>query len=346
MYTVDERDEVIELTDIPQSETGAPLPWVFADEDAGAVAFYVQNSPPVWDGTSVELITQHPAEPWVIVVFDPCYALMLGPPNDEAFSGHPLAHRGLQPYGAYFVRRSSWLRQLERMNALHSQHSPERFLRGKHHFILSFHDSTFECIARGYRVVRGADPLAHAVAEMESLLHKSGAEQSAEYSPPADRRASQRGLDLRKPVAAAGTIPRPTQSKRGWVTPGPAESQQGGLRVSVRERKGIVVLDLTAGPDVLSWGNFESQLNELLRASRKSIIVNLGNVTRIYALGVAALAQAFERARAEGAVIKLSNPSKGVQQALELTGVTASVEIYEDEDKAVASFENNRGTPR
>jgi anti-anti-sigma factor len=157
-----------------------------------------------------------------------------------------------------------------------------------------------------------------------------------------DRRASQRGLDFRKPVAAADTTPRRTQSTRGWVTPGPAESQQGGLRVSVRERNGIVVLDLTAGPDVLDWGNFENQLNELLRDSRKSIIVHLGNVTRIYALGVAALAQAFDRARVEGAVIKLSNPSKGVRQALELTGITASVEIYEDEDKAVASFENNR----
>jgi hypothetical protein len=34
------------------------------------------------------------------------------------------------------------------MNSVHYRHDPERF-RVLNHYILSFHDSTFECVAEG-----------------------------------------------------------------------------------------------------------------------------------------------------------------------------------------------------
>jgi hypothetical protein len=70
-------------------------------------------------------------------------------PNDEAFSGYPLADRGLMPYGAYRIERSSWVRRLERMNRVHENHRAERFDRLTH-FVLTFHDSTFECVAERF----------------------------------------------------------------------------------------------------------------------------------------------------------------------------------------------------
>jgi hypothetical protein len=48
-------------------------------------------------------------QPWAIVTFD-SYAHMFGPPNDEAFPGHPLAERGLTPYAFFVIQNSSWLR--------------------------------------------------------------------------------------------------------------------------------------------------------------------------------------------------------------------------------------------
>jgi hypothetical protein len=86
-----------------------------------------------------------------VVTFSQVYAHMFGPPNDEAFSGHPLASRGLTPYAAFEVEQSSWLRALQRMNSVHPYHRPEQFAQYKH-FILSFHDSTFECIAASFEV--------------------------------------------------------------------------------------------------------------------------------------------------------------------------------------------------
>ncbi len=188
MYSVDERDEVIELGDLPQSSVGAPLPTVVANEQSTAVAFYLQNTPAGWDGSWVDVITEESDEPWAIVVFDECYAQIFGPPNDEVFSSHPLASRGLAPYGSYFIRDSSWLRQLERRNSIHRQHDPAAFMRRSHHFVLTFHDSTFECIAANYRVVAGVGPLTQAVAQMYPLvLGRTGERPQADYSPPPRR---------------------------------------------------------------------------------------------------------------------------------------------------------------
>lgn len=173
MYTVDEQDRVIPINDIPQSSIGAPIPLVLSDEFITVVAFYLQDSPEDWDGTSIRIISpETEGEPLALVRFSPCYASMFGPPNDEAFIGHPLANRGLRPYGAFVIENSSWLRQLERMNSIHTSHNPERFLARKH-YVLSFHDSTFECIANSYIVETHESSIREIVYRMTELLDRN-----------------------------------------------------------------------------------------------------------------------------------------------------------------------------
>ena len=94
---------------------------------------------------------------------------MFGPPNDEAFVGHPLASRGLGPYRAYRIERSSWLRRLERMNSVHPYHDPERFWTLTH-FVFAFHDSTFECIAQSFSIEVVPGPLSVASEHARQLL--------------------------------------------------------------------------------------------------------------------------------------------------------------------------------
>ena len=130
MYSVDERDEVVALEGVPVPDAGAPAPRLAADEHEARVTYFVRgrdNDP-------------------VTVTFAGLYALAFGPPNDEAFGAHPLADRGLGPYGAFEVRDSSWVRALERLNRVHPAHRPEAFDRLRH-FVVAFHDTTFECVA-------------------------------------------------------------------------------------------------------------------------------------------------------------------------------------------------------
>jgi hypothetical protein len=170
MYSVDAQDRVIELTGVPQSDVGAPSPIVLGDERVTLLAYTVQSEPLPDDGrvlTDADLDMF--VEEMAIVEFQRCKSRMFGPPNDEAFAGHPLANRGLHPYGAFEIENSSWIRQLEQMDSVHSAHRGGWLLRLKH-FVFAFHDSTFECVASGFTISRRRGSLESLFSEMRRRL--------------------------------------------------------------------------------------------------------------------------------------------------------------------------------
>jgi len=167
---MDDRDRIVELEGFPQSSVGAPCPMIVCDEFVTVVAFYLEEGGPNWDGKTVRVVGPgSTGEMIAIVRFDLCYSSLFGPPNDEAFSGHPLASRGLGPYSAVMVENSSWVRALERMNAVHPYHRPDAFAKWKH-FILSFHDSVFECVANGFTIETCKGSINSVVPRMAELL--------------------------------------------------------------------------------------------------------------------------------------------------------------------------------
>lgn len=152
MYSIDRRDRVLELSDVPRPDSGAPLPTLVSNEDRLLLAYIVADPAPDWDGSDAKVLSMTTEDlPIAFVSFKEPYAHMFGPPNDEAFAGHPLARRGLRPYAVFEVQNSSWIRRLERMNAVHPHHRAELFAHYRH-FIFAFHDSMFECIADGYEI--------------------------------------------------------------------------------------------------------------------------------------------------------------------------------------------------
>ncbi len=136
MYLIDDRDEVSKLDGLPLPSAGAPMPRLLAN-DIGLVLAY-ETAP---DGPHI-----------AVVKFIRPRAHYFGPPNDEGLTGHPLALRGLEPYGLFEIRHSSWIRAQERMNRVHPGHDAQRF-EALMHFVLTFHDRTFECIAEGVGLV-------------------------------------------------------------------------------------------------------------------------------------------------------------------------------------------------
>lgn len=88
----------------------------------------------------------HPAGT-AFVRFPMCLATKFGHPNDEALPGHPL-YSMMQGYGIYEVIDSTWVDELTRLNQVRfPQTDPGRWKSTYHHFIFTFHDSTFECLA-------------------------------------------------------------------------------------------------------------------------------------------------------------------------------------------------------
>jgi hypothetical protein len=173
MYSVDEKDRVVPIENIPQSSVGAPIPVVLSDESVTVVAFYLQDTLDDWDGSTIRIVSSETeGEPLALIRFSFCYASMFGPPNDEAFNGHPLADRSLRPYGAFVIENSSWIRQLEQMNSVHPYHKSERFWARKH-YVLSFHDSTFECVADGYTIELHHSSIKGILPRMMELLDRN-----------------------------------------------------------------------------------------------------------------------------------------------------------------------------
>jgi hypothetical protein len=57
MYTIDSRDTVVELKNAPQSDIGAPLPFVWADDYRLILAYLVSEPDPNWDGTYANVVS-------------------------------------------------------------------------------------------------------------------------------------------------------------------------------------------------------------------------------------------------------------------------------------------------
>ncbi len=157
MYSVDQKDAVVPLNDVPRPDTIAPRPAISAAEHFIAVAYYAVG----------------PGDAVALVVFD-SYAHVLGPPNDEGLEGHPLYGRGLDCHNCFEVRGSSWIRCFERMNRVHMSHDSAQFGRYRH-FIITFQDSTFECIAERYLVSMQTGSPAEVVRHASALSGQAGA---------------------------------------------------------------------------------------------------------------------------------------------------------------------------
>lgn len=90
---IDERDRVVPLKQVPSPNTSAPSPILLSSEDSIVVNYE-------------SVIKNIPLSVFVQALSH--YAVLFGPPNTEEYLRHPLASRGLAPFGAYLIEESSW----------------------------------------------------------------------------------------------------------------------------------------------------------------------------------------------------------------------------------------------
>lgn len=132
---------------------GAPLPHVLANDWCVFVIFYVAVTDPNWDGTYVKVVQpdDRTTETLAVVEFQRPECIKFGSPNDEVFHGHPLYGKGMEPYRAQIIENSKWISEIEAINKVHDNYDSEHWRKLKH-YVLWFHDTTFECLARRYEV--------------------------------------------------------------------------------------------------------------------------------------------------------------------------------------------------
>jgi hypothetical protein len=127
------QDNVVLLDSVPKPVPGSTEPSVVASERQVAIVYRIAE---------IDFERYGPFddedEPFCLVLFLWAAFHRLGPPNDEGLAAHPLAAVGLKWYRAQEVLNSSFIASSWK---LASWHHPRR------HFVLTFQDSTFECVA-------------------------------------------------------------------------------------------------------------------------------------------------------------------------------------------------------
>ena len=134
-------------------DAGCPLPHLLCNDYKALLTFILRDTKPVANGSSIEMVvpTDEKALPLALVEFTPCFIAKLGSPNDEVFHGHPLQGKGLDGYTAQKVVNSRWLAEIEAINKVHHYYDPSLW-RDRIHYVFWFHDTTFECIAKSFKI--------------------------------------------------------------------------------------------------------------------------------------------------------------------------------------------------
>ena len=83
-----------------------------------------------------------------LVEFALCTITKFGYPNDEARWG--IARYQVTSYAIYEVKNSEWIPEIVRLNRYHFPDTPDDTTT--RHFLIAFHDSTFECLADDIKI--------------------------------------------------------------------------------------------------------------------------------------------------------------------------------------------------
>jgi hypothetical protein len=134
-FDVIQHDKAVQLDSVPSP---ASEPFLVATERRVALAYRIADRDfdlygPFGDGD----------EPFCVVLFSEADFHRLGPPGAEEIEVHPLSSQGLRSNSGHEVMNSSLVAEGWEVAA---EHMPLR------HFVWTFQDTTFECVAADYTV--------------------------------------------------------------------------------------------------------------------------------------------------------------------------------------------------
>lgn len=134
-----QEDQVVLLDSVPQPAADAADPFIVSS------ARRVILSYPIAEADFDRFGPFDPDDdPFCTVLFPDAVFHRLGPPGDADLEVHPLAAQGLTPYSVHEVTNSSLVAEI---SAVGTSATAQR------HFVITFGESTFECVASDYTVV-------------------------------------------------------------------------------------------------------------------------------------------------------------------------------------------------
>ena len=128
------------LADVPEPEMGAPLPMVLSDEYRLSICYNQAKASSYQNKIITNADIAGELDIVAILRFQGPSIWKFGDPDENGQPFHPLADLGLMDFYAFEVKNSNW-----------AHRSMTGTFTNKH-FIILFHDNTFEILAESYCV--------------------------------------------------------------------------------------------------------------------------------------------------------------------------------------------------
>jgi hypothetical protein len=140
--------ELVEIRGLFEMDCGAPSPIVISNENEIVIAFYADEENP-----SKELQERNSIyDKGVFVLkFKSFIKHSFGLPSNETISGHPYYKLGMRSFSFYELKSSDLIKQLQNIEKVHPYYTSEKWKEYRH-YILTFHDNMFECVAKEFEV--------------------------------------------------------------------------------------------------------------------------------------------------------------------------------------------------
>lgn len=110
------------------------------------------------------------------------------------------------------------------------------------------------------------------------------------------------------------------------------------MEITVRELKDVDVVTVTGRVDSNTAPRMDQTLKGLVDNRRHRIVLDLSGVDYMSSAGLRAMVSCLRSVQKWMGNLHLANPSKRVQDVLELAGLDTVFKIYEDQVAAVGSF--------
>lgn len=111
------------------------------------------------------------------------------------------------------------------------------------------------------------------------------------------------------------------------------------MDVTTREQGEVLVVSVTGSIDALTAVELSDRLSSELEAGRSSLVGDLDAVEYTSSAGLRVILATLKDARQRGGDLRLARVRPTVRRVLDLSGFTSILQVFDDLDDAVRSFD-------
>jgi len=114
------------------------------------------------------------------------------------------------------------------------------------------------------------------------------------------------------------------------------------LEIKTQAVDNIAIIRIEGELDLYNAPKLKKAIEDEVKAGRVDVIINLGKVPYIDSSGIGTFIAGLAKTRKSNGTLKMCNVEGSVKKVFELTHLTGYFQVFDNEDKAIASFKTTK----